>query len=382
MRRPIDEPLAIAGRLAVTAVFCCLIALGLTLAGKGAWDTNLAYSLPIGMLSWLFIDLGRILLTRNKPLPWPHGWRGWLLMLCGTVFGFVVGSAIGNVYSGGTFDLLALAQQHDFASTVVITIGASAVICFFFYSRGKARILEATIAQAQRDAAEARLKLLETQLEPHMLFNTLANLRVLVASDPPRAQAMLDHLISYMRATLGGSRSTLHPLADEFARLSDYLQLMAVRMGPRLAFTLDLPASLQDVAVPPLLLQPLVENAIRHGLEPQVEGGHITVQAQLLDSGPQTMVQLTVADTGAGLQPGDGRVRSGAGRPFGLQQVRERLATLYGSAGTLVLISDSAGGTRAIVAFPRSAPSHERLTAAQRPCEATDAAVREMLRKP
>jgi hypothetical protein len=90
---------------------------------------------------------------------------------------------------------------------------------------------------------------------------------------------MLDHLIAYLRATLGASRATLHPLADEFARLRDYLELMAVRMGPRLAYTLDLPEALREVPVPPLLLQPLVENAIRHGLEPQVAGGHITVRA-------------------------------------------------------------------------------------------------------
>lgn len=90
-------------------------------------------------------------------------------------------------------------------------------------------------------AAEARLKLLETQLEPHMMFNTLANLRVLVATDPPRAQEMLDHFIAYLRATLGASRAALHPLADEFARLQDYLALMAVRMGPRLDYTLELP---------------------------------------------------------------------------------------------------------------------------------------------
>ena len=365
MRRPIDQPSAIASRLLINVVFCCLIALGVTLAGKGAWDTNLAYSLPIGTLSWLFIDLGRIALTRGSAVPWPHGWRGWLLMLAGTTFGFVVGTAIGNLYSGGTFDVLALAQQHDFASTLVITVAASAAICFLFYSRGKARFLEATIAQAQRDAAEARLKLLEAQLEPHMLFNTLANLRVLVATDPPRAQAMLDHLIAYLRATLGASRGTLHPLADEFARVADYLALMAVRMGPRLAFTLDLPESLAQASVPPLLLQPLVENAIRHGLEPQVEGGRIDVQARLLED---ARIQLTVRDTGAGLT-GAGLTGAGlnggapGGSGFGLQQVRERLATLYGAAGTLELIAGSAGGTSATVTFPLNAQPHEHLTA-------------------
>lgn len=191
-----------------------------------------------------------------------------------------------------------------------------------------------------------------------MLFNTLANLRVLVASDPRRAQAMLDHLIDYLRATLGASRVTLHPLADEFARLGDYLELMAVRMGPRLAFTLELPAALRTVPVPPLLLQPLVENAIRHGLEPVLAGGCITVRARLIDAAadlPQRL-ELTVQDDGAGLPPGWTAPAEGtptaAGGAFGLVQVRERLATLYGTHATIELIAPSAGGTSATVVFP------------------------------
>jgi len=114
-----------------------------------------------------------------------------------------------------------------------------------------------------------------------MLFNTLANLRVLMTLDPPRAQAMLDHLIRYLRATLGASHAALHPLATEFAHLGDYLALMALRMGPRLQVQLHLPDTLRQHPVPPLLLQPLVENSIRHGLEPQVAGGRIEVSAAL-----------------------------------------------------------------------------------------------------
>ena len=180
-----------------------------------------------------------------------------------------------------------------------------------------------------------------------MLFNTLANLRALMATDVPRAQAMLDHLIAYLRATLGASRATLHPLEDEFARLADYLALMAMRMGPRLVYALDLPEPLRGLPVPPLLLQPLVENAIRHGLEPQVAGGRIDVQARLLQAPDQAArLRIEVRDTGPG--PGGGE----PGTAFGLQQVRERLATLYGTSATLELIAISAGGTSAVVTFP------------------------------
>ncbi|HQQ70314.1 MAG TPA: histidine kinase [Alicycliphilus sp.] len=335
-----------------TAVFCCAIALALTLTGVGPWDVQLAYSLSIGMVSWAVIDLGRTLLPMSDDGGWPGGWPGVLLIALGAACGYVLGSLLGDAYSG---QKKLLWQSRNLPTGLVITAVAAVSISFFFLSRGKAQRLQLQMAQAQRDAAEARLKLLESQLEPHMLFNTLANLRVLVATDPARAQAMLDHFIAYLRATLAASRATLHPLEGEFARLADYLELMAMRMGPRLAYALDLPEPLRDAPVPPLLLQPLVENAIRHGLEPQVAGGRIEVQARLRQAAGQApRLRIEVHDTGAGLGAG-----APGGTQFGLQQVRERLATLYGAASTLELIAGSAGGTSAIVTFPLEPHAHD-----------------------
>jgi sensor histidine kinase YesM len=197
----------------------------------------------------------------------------------------------------------------------------------------------------ERDAAEARLALLQSQLEPHMLFNTLANLRALIASDPLRAQTMLDQLIAFLRATLGASRTTLHPLADELARLDDYLHLMQCRMGARLQARLDLPDDLAALPVPPLVLQPLVENAIKHGLEPHVAGGRLDVSA-MREAGE---LVLRVRDTGAGLS----RASTGSSH-FGLQQVRERLVAMYGAAASLDLAAaaDGDGGTLATIRMP------------------------------
>ncbi|MBS0610490.1 MAG: histidine kinase [Proteobacteria bacterium] len=327
-----------------TLAFCLLLAALLTALGLGAWRDNMAYSVPIGLISWLVIDLDRLAWANDHDIPWPAGWRGPVLVAAGIGLGWLLGSALGDWWLFGRLGW----SNGKWLLSLLITVLASVTASVFFFQRGKARYLQAHMAQAQRDAAEARLKLLETQLEPHMLFNTLANLRVLVAADPARAQAMLDHFIAYLRATLAASRATLHPLEGEFARLADYLELMAMRMGPRLSYALDLPEPLRDVPVPPLLLQPLVENAIRHGLEPQVAGGRIEVQARLLQAtGRAASVRIEVHDTGAG--PGAG---APGGTQFGLQQVRERLATLYGAAGTLELIADSAGGTTAIVTFP------------------------------
>ena len=332
-------------RLLQTMAFCLAIsAIQYAFQPEQPYGIPLAYSLCIGVLSWAFIDIGRHLFASSAGTGWPAGWRGMALPACGIALGFVLGSLLADAWTGHS----TWSGAHLRAS-IGITLLAGTAATYWFHTRGKSAWLQARMAEAQGRAAEARLKLLEAQLEPHMLFNTLANLRVLVASDPARAQAMLDHLIAYLRATLGASRATLHPLADEFARLADYLELMAMRMGPRLAYALDLPEPLQAVPVPSLLLQPLVENAIRHGLEPQVAGGRITVQALRLEQdGLAPRLQLSVHDTGAG----PGAALDTSGTQFGLRQVRERLATLYGAEATLELIAASAGGTSATVIFP------------------------------
>jgi LytS/YehU family sensor histidine kinase len=202
------------------------------------------------------------------------------------------------------------------------------------------------MAQAGEQATQSRLKMLETQIEPHMLFNTLANLQVLIDTDPGRAQLMLDHLIAYLRATLSASRANMHPLRAEFDRLRDYLELMAIRMDTRLSFDLQLPPALASAAVPTLLLQPLVENAIRHGLEPKVQGGRITVRATREAAG----LMLEVADTGVGLTHGTPPHES-----FGLAQVRERLRTRFGDGARLTLADARGGGLVVRVHLPLQA---------------------------
>jgi hypothetical protein len=327
---------------ATTAALCTLIALGLTASGKGAFTEHLSYSLPNGLIAWLVMDIGRQFIGRDAV--WPHGPRDFALVAAGILAGLFGGNLIGDTISGRpSLDFLDFGRP-EFASTLMMTLGGSVVICYFFYSGGRARLLEGQLARVQRDASEARLKLLETQLAPHMLFNTLANLRALIGADPRRAVAMLDRLDSYLRAVLAGSRGLSHPLAAEFARLADYLELMSVRMGPRLQYELDLPEQLRDVSVPPLLLQPLVENAIRHGLEPLIAGGEIRVRARRDGSN----LTIDVADTGGGFDEASGAQGGG----FGLTQVRERLDSLYGERAKLDLKSSLGGGTLATLRLP------------------------------
>lgn len=328
-------------------VFCALVAvLTHTIWPQHGYPVHLVKSLCIGLVIWPFIEFGRLLVDQQHchvgpdgGHGWPKGWRGVLLAAAGTLAGFLAGGPLGDWVTGTG----QLGSLRDRQVGLAITIAAGAVASFYFYARGHAAALVADKAVAERDAHEARLKLLQSQLEPHMLFNTLANLRALIGTDPAAAQQMVDSLNGYLRATLNASRATRHPLGAEFDRLRDYLELMAIRMGPRLQVHMDLAADLRDVPVPPLILQPLVENAIQHGLEPRIQGGRLDVRAARVGN----VLHLTVADTGVGFDP----AAVPAGR-FGLTQVHERVATAYGGRGRVALESAPSQGTTAHIELP------------------------------
>jgi signal transduction histidine kinase len=357
-----------------TMIACVAIAAMLSGLNDTSFWINLIHSLCIGTCCWLAIDLGRIPLARwqhRNALPGtPEAltqWPGWPLMLVaivvGTVLGFSIGNELARWITGIASPGFYRGSWRQGAALLIGGLIPGIVITYFYYSREKIAGVEAAAQAAQRQAAEHQLKLLESQLEPHMLFNTLANLRVLIGLDPPRAQLMLDQLIAFLRATLNASRASQHPLSAEFARLADYLALMKIRMGDRLQADFDLPAELAATSLPPLLLQPLVENCIKHGLEPKVAGGRIRVSAAREGAD----LVLRVRDTGVGLSG-----VASDGTRFGLVQVRERLATLYGTNASLTLqnaadADDAEGGTLAVVRLPfASLPTSTQ--AASDPC--------------
>jgi two-component sensor histidine kinase len=312
---------------------------------------TVVYSLLISVCIWAIIDFGRVFFPSSEEMGWPGGLHRWLLVIGGIAGGWFLGSFLGDrlCKAWGLFDNLPhpADPSADLRSSVLITIIAGTVATYYFHNAARSAYLERKMSEARKHADEARLKLLETQLEPHMLFNTLANLRALIGVDPRRAQAMLDHMIAYLRATLNASRATSHSLQAEFDRIRDYLELMAIRMGPRLQFTLDLPGALAQAKVPSLLLQPLVENAIQHGLEPKVGGGEIRVTARREGDA----VVLEVDDTGVGLT--DDALATAKG--FGTSQVRERLATLYGPRANIDFTQGDAGGCRVVIRYPHEA---------------------------
>ena len=326
-------------QLALVLVIALTFAVGLTLAlGLNFW-TTLVYSLSIGACCATFGQAMHEALSRliGRRL------RGFALVaavLLGTMPGYQIGSWIGDALTGNTSDSLLNAAPRQLLFILFLVLVPTVLSVYYFRSREQ-------LAQAQARAAEHELQLLQAQLEPHMLFNTLANLRVLIGMDPARATAMLDQLISFLRATLQASRSGSHSLADEFSRTADYLALMQVRMQNRLRVRLELPPELASLQVPPLLLQPLVENAIKHGLEPQIDGGELRVSARR--EGERLV--LEVRDTGAGLS-----ATPSAGTQFGTHQVRERLKTRYGADARFTLTAHPEGGAVALIDLPCHEP--------------------------
>jgi hypothetical protein len=350
-------------QLRVGVPLCGGLALFLSLAFGGRFVPTLVYSLCIGLSIQSLIEGGRYALAAWQRHRRPNrdgatgNWPGWAWMAPWVVFSTVAGYGLGSLagdwfYGAGRTFTAARGDPHGLAVVVLISLIVALIVTYIFYTRGRLAASQAQAEAARRAAVENQLLLLQSQLEPHMLFNTLANLRVLIAIDPDGAQRMLDHLIGFLRATLVASRASVHPLASEFDRLADYLALMTVRMGARLEVRFDLPQELRALAVPALLLQPLVENCIKHGLEPKVDGGRIEISARR----DADRLALTVRDTGVGLGAAADRPPT-ASSGYGLLHVRERLQALYGGRASFSLASadDGQGGTVARLALPLQA---------------------------
>lgn len=226
------------------------------------------------------------------------------------------------------------------AATVGSSVVIGGLISFVIYLVFSAR---AQRALAEKRAAEAQLRLLQAQMEPHFLFNTLASVLTLIDAEPQRAKQMLESFTDYLRATLANLRQTEGSLSTELDLAEAYLRLMQLRMEDRLQFRIEADDDACGVDLPPLLLQPLVENAIHHGLEPSLAGGTVTVHAQRV--GPE--LRLTVTDDGVG--PDAPQRRPGNG--IALANIRQRLKATYGDAASLT-VEPRNPGTRATLRLP------------------------------
>jgi sensor histidine kinase YesM len=203
----------------------------------------------------------------------------------------------------------------------------------------------------QKLTVDQRLAILQAQIEPHFLFNTLASVRSLVTQDQARAAAMIDGLANYLRVTLPKLRTTdsTSTLGEQLEICTSYLELMRLRMGERFSFVVDVPQSLRDAAVPALLLLPLVENAVTHGVEPKPGASTIQISARL-EHLASPALRIEIKDDGVGLSAG--QRGKDVGKGMGLANIRSQLNLRYGTNASLEVSSRAGGGTSAVLVIP------------------------------
>jgi LytS/YehU family sensor histidine kinase len=315
-----------------------LIGLLLTVVqfGSSLWQ-NVAYSEFIGLSIFALVYLVFHFAARGSVLRWA-------LVPVAILLGGTIGQVLGNLILHAHLGILpAFYSKSQFIALFFGSLGAIAM-----YVKERYWVLEAELRsrelqrlEAEKRSIEAHLKMLQAQIEPHFLFNSLANVAGLIEPDPALARHLLEDLIRYLRASLKRTRAEGGTLGDELDLLEAYLDIFKIRLGPRLNYSFSVPDQLRAVGFPPMLLQPLVENAIRHGIEPRITGGRVDIAAVRLDGA----LELTVRDTGAGFA-------DALGQGLGLENVRARLAALFGDAGSLAIAELAEGGVLATLRLP------------------------------
>src|SRR5205809_2634009 len=335
--------------IALVAGFCALQALEWVLAPMNGVVGGGAAGRALGWLSRMavFLVMGVTMLVTALVILNAAGRAGrenLAVAALATVAGCVVATL--TRYAIGATPATDGAAFMVLVFTSWIGSGAILVAGYVFHLRAQSADGEARAAELRRGALETqqlatRLRLLQAQVEPHFLFNTLSNVRRLCQSDAVAGRAMLAQLTRYLRAALPRMRENETTLADEIDLVSAYLGVQKVRMGTRLETSIDAPASLLAARVPPMMLATLVENAIKHGIAPLAEGGSILVKARA-SGGALT---LRVAGYGRGLRapPGPGRR---------LANIRARLAALYGERAALRPEANAPRGVTAVITLP------------------------------
>ena len=300
-------------------------------------------------INWVFSQcIGGCIALVNTPLI-PRiapGWRRWTTLAVTLPISVLLGTTLAHRLIG-----LPLQLSTQFWQSVTIGMMFAVIGSIVFLLAERIHALDDEVRQRRlaeeeqaRRETEARLKLLQAQIEPHFLFNTLANVGSLIDSDPPRARILLDRLNDWLRVALIRARSEQATLGDELSLLENWLEILTERFGARLTWYIDADAATRVLPFPPMLLQPLVENAVKHGIEPKVGGGTVNIAAHCANG----RLQIKVSDDGAGFSPQPTANTTGAG----LDNVRTRLAALYGDSSHLDLRTNPTGGVTATLELP------------------------------
>lgn len=330
------------------------------LAGLDFWShQDLALggvALGMALMATLVALLQKMRDAPTGSLPWLAALRAVLELVIGVLLVFLLAAPLATwLPEPWVLRLLNSERATDFL--VLLLLGLAMWVLARAWLRVQTHAAER--ARAERDAAQAQAQLatqerallaaelqtLRAQVEPHFLWNTLANVEYLMHKDPGGAQAMLGHLIAYLRASLPAARAQGSSLDAEFHSIKAYLQLMRWRMGERFEFELQLPPACAAEPFVPLLLQTLVENAIKHGLEPKPGPARLLISAGRSDMG---RLFVEVQDNGVGLQPHPATRGTG----LGLRNVRERLRALHGDAAQLSISGAPRGGVCARIEWP------------------------------
>lgn len=339
-------PVTIAGSFTVLGVlFSSQVWVDYAYSGAAiSWPRALVVALGQWYL-WALLTPLVLALGRRLRFERPHLARALAVhvvasVVCAVVV-LILQSSFARAVTGVTRGPFSLLQAHLALITYWAILGVTYTIEYYVTSRERA----VRAAQLEAEVTAARLQALSLQLQPHFLFNTLNAIGALMRDNVEAADLMLTRLSDLLRATLDTSDAPQVPLRRELDLLAPYLEIQQARIGSRLALTIDIDRDALEILVPTLLLQPLVENAIKHGIADRSGSGRVEVIGRLRDGS----LEITVSDDGPGPPP------SGSNGGHGLDNVQRRLRALHGEAGQLSLGPAPAGGARVIVRIPVAA---------------------------
>ena len=322
--------------VAVTVAFCTLVATVLTFLNGEVW-LNYVASYSIGMTCMSL----QLWVHERRPESWNREWVTVITGIVSLAIGLLLGGAL------GAFDPFFFYRTNPIGLVIggIACVVAAFVILLMGYIRDLETERDAVRQQElvmERELATAQLRTLQAQIEPHFLFNTLANVQALIGRDPSTASELLDSLTHLFRVSLDYSRLSIGTVKKEIELVSSYLAVQEVRMGERLTFNIDVESDLNEFELPPFLIQPLVENAIKHGLEPSAKPGSLEVQIARVES----TIQIVVTNT---REPDHVNVE---GEGIGIENVKERLNSVYSNAAKLQIDHSASDLFRVTIQLP------------------------------
>lgn len=323
----------------LTTIFCLIIAVTTLVTWGGPFYIHVLTSLGFGYSALLSSYLLSVVLPRLNEQT---------TILLSLISAVGLGSINAWFWLENSFEI----GVKGLLPTILLGIIFTGICYYYFHNRELKAQSDRALAQAKQKQAEqekalilSQLRQMQSQIEPHFLFNTLANISALMEQDVTKARTMLEQLTELLRTTLAVSRQSHTTVGHEIRLIEAYLAIQKVRLDHRLTFTINIAPELQEITIPPMLIQPLVENAIKHGIEPQKRGGTITISIEKTTS--QRLI-ITVQDDGIGLDASAQTKGSGVG----LSNIKQRVHALYDNHAQMSIQQPEKGGFKVTIELP------------------------------